>query len=130
MARRGSSSKRNSRRRNATSVPSLTHSLLRPWSPPSFNLRVIEDRRTHHPLGVFRPAKSFGPRSDTRVVARSSSRPFQISQGFRFAVPERVVVCVRRQRRKEVLHALGRAGSGAGRKRKRRNWMSSISCKR
>lgn len=44
-----------------------------------------------------------------------------------FVKPERVMVCVRRQQRREVLHAFRRVGRGTGRRR-RRNDASNIRC--
>lgn len=97
----------------------------------------IEDRRTYYP-GKIRPAASISkPRY--RVVAKdrplksSNYRsPFKLSSGTRavlaFANPKRVLVCVRRKIRKEVLHAFKIAGSG-GLKRSRRSQFSSISCR-
>lgn len=91
----------------------------------------LEDRRSYHPLDLFRPALSIG-RSDADVVERSPARqksafPKLYSAGLSFRVPKNVSVCARRHERREVLFAKGGLN---GRKRKRRNYWSSISCKR
>lgn len=94
--------------------------------PVRLALPQVEDRRRFDPLGVFRPARSLGPRSDARIVVRQN-RPFKFPDVHQFAVPDRIAVCVRRQERREVLHAkrkLGRGGAG------KRNFWSSISCRR
>lgn len=96
-------------------------------------LRPIEDRRTYHPLRAFRPAQSLGRRDAARVVLeRPRQRPgrsFFPIDVFKFAVPRKVAICVRRKERRETLFAkkLTRSGAGAP---KRRNYWSAISCKR
>ena len=45
-----------------------------------------------------------------------------------FADPKRIALCIRRQKRKEVLHALNKTGK-IGQKKPQRNEYSSISCK-
>lgn len=108
-------------------------------------LRVFEDRRTWHPEGSWRTAISFsGNRHRLQDVARRSRErmgkmskagkmlavvPGQMEPGvIAFQNPARVVVCARRQRRKEVLHALGKTGI-TGQRKPRFNWLSDISCK-
>lgn len=103
-------------------------------------MRQTEDRRTwtpHKPrpartvtgnrssfkraLGIARVALDPG-----RRVARAINTPAQgLIQSFN--VPGRVMVCVRRKIRREVLHALGRAGKGGGKKRRRNEW-SNVKC--
>lgn len=91
------------------------------------DLSIFEDRRTFHPLQDFRPALTFGKRSSARVIDRvKPARSFRPSN-FHFAVPNKVAICVRRKRRKEVLHALGRVGAGSSRRR-RRNYYSDVRC--
>lgn len=52
-------------------------------------------------------------------------------RGHMFSQPDLVSVCVRRQRRREVLHAFNRTGRGGARARRyRRNYYSDISCRR
>lgn len=47
---------------------------------------------------------------------------------LQFDLPKQVTVCVRRQIRKEVIHAIGKSGRGAKRRRPRYNSWSQISC--
>lgn len=98
------------------------------------NLRQIEDRRTYHPDGPQRSPRStistyrltvpnYGPppiRSRTPVTD-------VIPAGVAFERPNEVLVCVRRKRRKEVLHALNKTGRG-GQKSPRRTPFSDIHC--
>lgn len=99
------------------------------------NLRPIEDRRLFHPQGVHRPARSFtNPRHRLRSV-RVKKNPKKVqntaypSFHIGFEAPKRVLVCVRRKQRREVIHALGYSGRGVGRKRRsRRSEYSSINC--
>ena len=99
-------------------------------SRPSL-LGLIEDRRTWYPGPAYlRPALSIGPRAARRLVAKSSKNAAlrnDISARIGFDVPKRVVVCVRRKQRKEVLHAKGVAGSRVSRRRRRSNW-SDVDC--
>lgn len=105
-------------------VGSFTPYRARPRAVPSA-LSLLEDRRRFHPDGRFsRPAAV--PRSAARVVVRRATR-FKFPDVFRFRVPERVVMCVRRKERREVLFAKNRTRSGGA---KARNYWSSVSCKR
>ncbi|UDN67859.1 hypothetical protein [robinz microvirus RP_152] len=93
-------------------------------------VRAVDDRRFFDPAGPLRPAYSFG-RDARRLIAKSSpvgrTRNDTLSARVGFAVPERVAVCVRRKQRKEVIHALDRAGGG-GSRRRRRNRYSDVDC--
>lgn len=111
--------------------------------PPRFTssssrllLSPYSDRRMFHPDDVFAPVFS-NNRASRRIhdvnvnnrVAKGSTpyaSPFR-GTAFRFAVPARVSVCVRRSNRREVLFALNRTGKGA-RSRKRRNYWSDVQC--
>lgn len=132
------------RRREATvpSLPSLTVIRL-PISTVSLvpvttpkNLTEVEDRRTFHPLGPTRPARfsTGGPSSLTlrdKPKAGRFKTPFGHSQTkatVAFDDPGNVLVCLRRKRRKEVLHAMKRAGKGGRQRRHRRNTHSAIRC--
>lgn len=129
MSRRG--------RARRTSLPSaslftgpLTLGLLRPLAQPS-SLQLIEDRRLYHPLDDFRPARKTSGHPVEPVTVKKTplnkSRAF-LAHGLSFHAPNRVVICVRRKQRKEVLHALKKVGRGKGHGRKRRNWYSKIGC--
>lgn len=129
MARRGQSSRRTaiatSYRYAAPRV--VRFSLIRPrralLAPV---VRRSPDLRTFHPERVFRPLAA--PRSAARVVVRRNA-PFRFPDVFRFAEPRRLALCVRREERRQVLHALGRVRSGRGRA-KHRNALSNVSCRR
>lgn len=113
--------------------------------PPSLSTKqldlfrpiVADDRRFHHPDGLYRPAKDVLGNVPRVVVRRKSDKyQYSLKKSFpalyepdfqAFAVPDRVLICVRRKRRKEVLHALKKTGKG-GQKRPRRNWYSDVTC--
>lgn len=124
------------------------------WSPvlapqttrsiPDVPLAQIEDRRLFHPLRQYRPPRRLdGTTARIGVADRRPSRQ-QVKRSFAtkqhhairsqtkgfltFQEPANVVVCVRRQRRKEVLFATGGAGKRSKRP-PRRNAFSSISCR-
>lgn len=120
-------------------LESLYNSLLRP--SPLKNLTNYEDRRQWHPLGNFAPARSFN-RPNHRIIVgyqqprkstQNTNRPMNIrsypTSHVAFEHPKKVLICVRRQARKEVLHALRKTGK-SGQRRPRYNYYSSISCKR
>lgn len=91
---------------------------------------LIEDRRTHHPLQFFRPAKTYGGSDAGPAVpkqTKNSNKAF-LARGLKFPGSGSVMVCVRRKQRKEILHAMKKVGRGRGRGRKRRNWYSNIGC--
>lgn len=125
--------------------------------PIAYGLRAFEDRRTWHPDGPRRPARSFN-KWNHRLTAKSLSRsmvgPYgatnairvgTIARGFTrrarpktatfnrssvaFQTPSKVLICVRRKQRKEVLFAKRKTGRG-GQRRPRFNYYSSISCRR
>lgn len=93
----------------------------------------LEDRRLYHPEGLQRPALATW-RPATRLVIKAQPKQAKRFRsppiGVSFAVPAKVAICVRRQRRKEVLHAKRVAGSSGGFRKRRRSFYSSISCKR
>lgn len=129
MARRANS-------RSGRVVSTLRHTppprVLR-FSPLPLSLLLsVEDRRTYHPEGRVRPAFSLFRRS-ARIVARQNPRHWQPSQTkaiLAFADPARVPICVRRERRRRVLHAFRIAGRRPGGfRRRRRNAHSNISCR-
>lgn len=113
------------------------YNFLKP--PP---LTQIEDRRLWHPEGEFRPARMFNsPRH--RLVeygvrvrsARSSGSSVRSTRRLRpivaFADPSNVLVCARREMRRQVMHAFRRTGRGGGpKKRPTFSWYSRISCKK
>lgn len=96
-------------------------------------LLEVEDRRQFTPA-VYRPARTF--RGWARLGLSGSARPNRVKPArvdlgrVSFSAPGSTVICVRRSRRREVLHALRKTGRGSGGGRKRRNEFSSVSCRR
>lgn len=133
MARRG---RRHTDPLSALDREVFSPSLARPVrlvrdTPTWTEARAVEDRRTYHPLEFFRPARTWSggdaPPVTPKLTPRNKPRPF-LAHGLKFSAPADVLVCVRRQQRKEVLHALRKTGRGKGGGRKRRNWWSRIGC--
>lgn len=101
----------------------------------------VEDRRRWNPEGSSAAAASFdSPRHRLRAfqsrrstrIQGSTSVPFGFGglleeSGVAFRRPSRVLVCVRRRIRREVMHAFGKAGK-VGQKRPRRGPYSSVRC--
>lgn len=93
-------------------------------------LSDIEDRRQYNPS---RYAAARGLSKGSAFVQAGEARGSRSSKKFapdvfRFTRPNNVAVCVRRQRRKEVLFALKRTGKGS-KSRRHRNSLSDVSCK-
>jgi len=96
-------------------------------------LSMIEDNRRFHPLGLARPPRGLFLRP--RIVAPPIRRrkvskavaPFRVPAALGFQLPDKVVRCIRRKSRREVLFALHRTGKGS-RTPKRRNMWSEIHC--
>lgn len=103
-------------------------------------LQVIEDRRLFHPLRAYSPSKRVSGSPARIVVADRLPTKRQTASAHHrrirsqtkgvltFAEPRETLVCIRRQRRKEVLFASGGAGK-RNKRRPRRNAFSSISCR-
>jgi len=111
-----------------TLQPLRTLGLLTPHQ--TLNL-IKEDRREYHPSRPLRPAAAIR-RVHARLLPKSVDRFGKairaLPYGVRFAMPRNVAICIRRRIRKEVLHAIKRAGSASGRSRKRRNQWSNVTC--
>lgn len=126
-----SKSRNRQSRRDAISslMPTALPSAVR--SPSRSLLRQIEDRRSFYPEPATRPALLFSGAKHSLIAStpkkatkRAKSRvPSQVA----FYAPSQVLVCVRRKRRKEVLHALRKTGK-RGQRRPRRNSLSHIRC--
>lgn len=106
--------------------------LNRPPEPsPTFDpwrLTDVEDTRTWHPDGPVRNVRRISGVSADVEVPRSKRFPHKApSSILRFHDPLRVIVCVRRRTRREVLFASRR--NGRGNKKGRRTFNSEISCK-
>lgn len=119
MARRNT----RSNRRNITPVYSsgrdylpIANNLLLPRFP-IHNLRnispiVFEDFRRYNPAPVRRSPLRTSGRS---AVIKNQVRPGGLSLRSSFVDPNRVMICVRRQIRREVLHAKGYSGRNGSR---------------
>ena len=110
------------------------------WSAPargSSSLRVFEDRREYNPEGDLAPARSFSyPRHRLKTVTPRSGVPsLNRSIGFEpvpigvgFANPSKVLICVRRKMRREVMFARGHAGRAGNQFKHRTNEYSGVRC--
>lgn len=86
----------------------------------SAELSATPDRR------AFRPDKTINPPASIRRGAtriRTGYHP----RSLNFHTPNLIALCVRRKVRKEVLHALRKAGKG-GQKKRKLNFWSRIGC--
>lgn len=134
---RGSRSGRK-RETNVIRYPQVSSPVILVRSDPvSDILRQVEDRRMFHPERV-RPAASFSkPRHRLQVPwqVKRSRWPLSLPIGVQFVDADKVLVCVRRRIRREVMFALKRAPIGLGRKhswpwkrRYRRTDYSKVRC--
>ena len=104
------------------------------------DLRAIEDLRHVEPRPNSTKVQSQRYKRDDGTLAgfgpvhvRSRMLPVRTQVRLSFHQPERTLVCVRRQARRRVLHALQKIGRGRGaQKPKRARWTakSYIRCKR
>lgn len=95
------------------------------------DLTKLEDRRQWHPDGKFRAAATFSRRDQRRLVERfteNTVRDYFPSAKIGFAIPDKVVRCVKRKRRKEVMFALNLTGKGSKVSRRKRDEYSDIKC--
>lgn len=120
MARRGRGSKV---RRDAFVIASPDLSLSSGLPVLSAPFVELEDLRDWSPVGPTNRRAFSLPRSSAGLVDNGALR-----RGVRFAVPEDVLVCVRRKTRREVIFA--RTGGGGGMRRGRRGRWSDVSCRR
>lgn len=146
-----SNNRRKARRDNYNSYPIANSQLPRFNIDPVPYLSQFEDRRTYHPDSIYRPIRSFHgyttvlTDNPTRRVITSQRRSIQKPQSrslrqysefrtvsprgtFRFDQPTKVLACVRRRIREEVLHAFRKTGR-RGQHRPRYNELSGIRCK-
>lgn len=111
---------------------------------PLGDLFAVQDLRTYHPerdhrkrltvLGVPSKVRIAAvesvrhPQPKSKINKRAANWPPALPSAIEFQAPKRVLVCVRRKARREVLHALG--GAGGRVKRPRRNRDSNVICRR
>lgn len=128
---------------NPLTPPSLT-TLLSPLSPlkpirhvTPKRLTLIEDRRSWHPQGASAPAKSvhksrhrlaLKPGASVQGVRSTPARTAPMPAGIHFQAPKKVLICIRRKMRKQVLFALRKTGKGAKARKHRRSFYSSVRC--
>lgn len=131
------------RSRNRRDTPSIatahyTRAVpIQQFKPRPFSLTLYEDRRQFHPEGIYAPAKSFNstrhriavPKSNYKVPLSQYSALGQTYPTYKlaFEAPTKVLVCVRRKIRKQVLHALSKTGK-VGQNRPKISDYSHISC--
>lgn len=128
-------------------LPAYNYVSFNPVSrdPRQLALFNYEDRRTWHPEGAMRPARSFNSSRhrlrliNSPVTKIQNGRPngrYGYKQNFNqpshrigFEAPEKTLICVRRKIRAEVLHAKKKAGK-TGQKKPKFNYYSKIACRR
>lgn len=112
-----------------------------PVSVVSPGLEEVEDGRLWHP-DPDRGALTVGgryarlvvhkrplvARANTLFSPRSYPVGFQVPVGFRFESPFKVVTCLRRKVRRQIMFAKRKAGFGKKRRMPRRTWRSDVSC--
>lgn len=138
MARRNRKNQNQRQRRDALTRIAKPQGL--PLSRLATPLVMIEDRRSYHPDGYVRPLRTLSTSrhrltSRTVVHATRSTAKRNLPNLFSlkndriaFQAPDKLLVCIRRKRRKEVIHATGQAGSRRAQKTPRYNQWSSIVC--
>lgn len=119
--------------------PTTTRRVSRPFIP-SFPVSLPDlsslDDRYFHPEKAIRPARTVSgsparvvplpPRSTPKRPSGASLAPFRGSlTSLSFAVPKRVLVCIRRKARREVILATGYGGANRS---GRRSTFSHIRC--
>lgn len=125
----------NQRLRYVLPIRSILTSLL-PAIRPAYDLyrsvskrlTSYEDRRTFSPLPkAIRVPRSFDRYTQLAISKPSSRHLAYPSHGISFKDPDRVLVCVRRHQRREVLHALHKTGRGGQSKPRWTAW-SGVRC--
>lgn len=104
-------------------------------------LMLADDGRRYHPSKpLHRPLRNLQGHQGHRLLVgnptrskalrrRQNARSMQfesVPYGIKFEEPNRLLLCIRRKRRKEVIHAIGRAGTKV--RPPRRNEYSGVSC--
>lgn len=94
-----------------------------------------EDMRQYHPEGKFRPlwmTNGYKAHVDEKLAVMPKVQPKKkekVSYKLAFVTPAKVIRCVRRKTRKEVMHAFQIAGSNPNLfKKPKRNIYSNIEC--
>ena len=137
MARRGRRRSRNESNVRRGALSTSNRRLLAHAMQP-INWSNYEDRRQWHPDGPHRPASTTSnPRHSLAYKESQNARRRKnaIKKGslypgaaVGFKDPHKILICARRQIRKQVMHALNKTGKGKGRKKPTFNQYSKISC--
>lgn len=104
-------------------------------------LEAVEDARQWHPdpghgaltIGgrfarVVVHKRPIVARANTLFSPRSYPVGFQVPVGLRFESPLKVVTCLRRKVRRNIMFAKRKAGFGKKQRMPRRTWRSNVSC--
>lgn len=94
-------------------------------SPITETANLLDDWRTWSPEPRTRRPKTF---SGSSPVIKSSRTATPFGYADFFAAPQAVVRCVRRKARREIMHALKKAGKRGPKGRYRRNLWSGVHC--
>lgn len=135
---RGNSSRGNAKTNDLSLAtlltPKIRHYVPAPVRPLVIrtpkNLRLILDRRAYHPEPRFMRPPGAVERKAARLNTDNLGRSVRDQMmRVRFAMPDKVAICLRRKARREVLHALDLTRrSGKGGAKRRRNTYSSVRC--
>lgn len=114
--------------------PIARRSLLPAYHLRPLDLRSFEDRRLYSPTSINWPKRILRKATlPARVIERSRdprrvlAKTSLVKLGMEFNAPKRVLICVRRKQRREVIHALNKTRKGAGAKKHRNQW-SAVKC--
>lgn len=114
----------------------VPHLAFRATAVPTQDLLQIEDRRTYWPGHLATQWEPAVRLSGSPARLQAAQKPVRASNVYRlgsppsrilFKAPKRVLVCVRRRQRREVLLALGRGGGYH--RPPRRNVYSNVHCR-
>lgn len=110
-------------RSSMVTKPLTTYEDLRRWSPPK---AITTPRTFQQPSRIqFKPHIRL-----PNIKKPNLSKPQNLSKlisSFGFVHPKKVLICVRRKMRKQVLHAFNKTGK-SGQRRPRRSPYSDIHC--
>lgn len=96
------------------------------WLSPLPEPDIVFDDRQFHPERDYRPQRNISGRRARLHIPPAHRVGRTLSHRVTFDDPK-IMMCVRRKTRREVLHALRRTHKGSGSAR-RRTWRSDYSC--
>lgn len=104
--------------------------LDRKKKPYQNDLIYVQDKRTYP--WRYDPVERLVDGRPAHVTVssrtRQEARKRRVPSALRFANPKRVITCIRRRTRRQVLFALKKTGKGSGAKRRRYTDASHIRC--